>query len=66
MKANQTNTKNRNNKEDRKLITEDLNVLLDKLSLENLERIYRIVLIWLEQQNGYDEHGNFKSQNVEE
>lgn len=66
MKANQTNTKNRNNKEDRKLITEDLNVLLDKLSLENLERIYRIVLIWLEQENGYDEHGNFKSQNVEE
>ena len=66
MKANQTNTKNRNNKEDRKLISEDLNVLLDKLSLENLERIYRIVLIWLEQENGYDEHGNFKSQNMEE
>lgn len=33
MKANQTNTKNRNNKEDRKLITEGLNVLLDKLSI---------------------------------
>ena len=66
MKANQTNTKNRNNKEDRKLITEDLNVLLDKLSLENLERIYRIVLIWLNQENSYDEHVNFKSQNVEE
>ncbi len=66
MKANQTNTKNRNNKEDRKLITKGLNVLLDKLSMENLKLVYRIVLIWLEQENGYDEHGNFKSQNEEE
>ena len=63
MKAN---TKNRNNKEDRKLITKGLNVLLDKLSMENLKLVYRIVLIWLEQENGYDEHGNFKSQNEEE
>ena len=66
MKANQSNTPNRNNAMGRKLLTDDLNLLLDKLSMENLRLVYRIVLIWLEQENGYDEHGNFKSQNVEE
>ena len=66
IKATQTNTPNRNSKIDRERLTYHLNLLLDKLSLENLERIYRIVLIWLKQENGYDEHGNFKSQNVEE
>ena len=66
MKSNQTNTPSRNSKIDRERLTYHLNLLLDKLSLENLERIFRIVLIWLEQENGYDEHGNFKSQNEEE
>lgn len=66
MKANQPNTTNRNNETDRERLTYHLNLLLDKLSMENLRLVFRIVLIWLKQENCYDEHGNFKSQNVEE
>lgn len=61
MKANQTNTPDRNSKIDRERLTYHLNLLLDKLSLENLERIFRIVLIWLAHDESQEE-----SQNVEE